>query len=206
MEMPYILIVPKWVSRFARGLLLIAFVWHQVSMASDTTFRGFMRIGNNTLDVSLRTWSNDSLCGVVAEVAQGQSVSDRISYTCSRESCLVVYNGTFSVIKDSSSSLWYTQLHSELLTVYDPKRDTAYRDLQGQLIIESRQPFEVTSFMNAEVRFVFEAPIDRSVVDIVEHSAYFSDKVRLMRIQLYSLDEWMNEFEQPVTMTLERVP
>ena len=90
--------------------------------------------------------------------------------------------------------------------MYDEQRDTLYRDTLGHLIIESKPLFAITSFCFGKLKLTYEAPVNESVIDLLKRPAYIEKKVRLLSMQFFSLDEWLNGFDQAVTMTLERIP
>ena len=150
--------------------------------------------------------SNDSSSNVIAEVSQHSEIPDRISYSCTRERCMVVYHGATTLASINEAEEWYDQIHSQLLSMYDEQRDTLYRDTLGHLIIESKLPFAITSFCFGKLKLTYEAPVNESVIDLLKRPAYIEKKVRLLSMQFFSLDEWLNGFDQAVTMTLERIP
>lgn len=169
-------------------------------------FEGYAQVGSKVFDISFETVKSDSgRFWVACAVTQDGLLIARLGIDLSDSGVIARSEDGPVQIPPRLADEWRSQLESKFLDLLDSGEFLFSTGPNGAVTCESRRPITLTDALVGKLKLTYQAmqplpPGDITIQRLQENI----EKLELVEIQAYSLDEWLNGFGERIILSLKR--
>lgn len=169
-------------------------------------FEGYAQVGSKVFDISFEvTKSDDGSFWVACALTQDGMLISRMGIELSDSGVTARTEGGPTEVSKSLGDFWRLQLRSKFLDLLDSGESLLSTGPNGAVTCESRRPITLTDALVGKLKLTYQAVHQLAQGDFtIQGLRENPEKLELIEIQAYSLDEWLNGFGERVILSLKR--
>lgn len=191
----------------AAALMIVIMLLATSSMPCHAAlFEGYAQVGSKVFDISLELAKADGgRFWIACALTQDGLLISRMGIELSDSGVTARTEDGPTEVSKSLADLWRLQLESKFLDLLDSGEFLLSTSPNGAVTCESRRPIAITDALVGKLKLTYQAVQQLPQGDItIKRLRENPEKLELIEIQAYSLDEWLNGFGERVILSLKR--